>query len=82
MSGAGKLDRREFVGTVGVAAVAAFLPLAVGAREPMKPASSPEVLSDGTIDDMWGVYPRYADPIGYGRAHEEINLVAEPLAAL
>ncbi len=82
MSRGPKLDRREFVGTLSVAAVTAFLPLTVGARHPTKSASSPELLSDWTIDDMWGVYPRYADPIGYGCAHNEIDVVAEPLAAL
>jgi hypothetical protein len=25
------------------------------------------LLADWHIDDMWGVYPRYAEPIAYGR---------------
>ncbi len=82
MSRGPKLDRREFVGTVGVAALTAFLPLTVSAQVPGRPTASPEVLSDWTIDDMWGVYPRYADSIGYDRAHDENNVAAEPLAAL
>ena len=82
MSMGPKLDRREFVGTVGVAAVTAFLPLAVGAQSPVRSTSSREILSDWTIDDMWGVYPRYADPIGYGRAHDDFDGALEPLAAL
>ena len=37
-------------------------------------------LADWTIDDMWGVYPRYAEPIGYGRAHvvRELHAQADP----
>jgi len=66
--GAG-MNRREFVGSValvtGGIAVSAVVP---GVSPPAMAAQSPPAtLSDWTIDDMWGVYPRYADPIGYGR---------------
>jgi hypothetical protein len=35
-------------------------------------------LADWTIDDMWGVYPRPSESIGYGRPRGD----GEPLAAV
>ncbi len=36
------------------------------------------LLDDWTIDDMWGVYPRPSEPIGYGRPREDGELRAAP----
>jgi len=33
-------------------------------------------LADWTIDDMWGVYPRPSEPIGYGRPRGDGELLA------
>ena len=68
MSGT-KLDRREVIVGAGALAVAACLP-AVGDAPPR--AS----LTDWHIDDMWGVYPRPSEPIGYGRPRGDGELVA------
>ncbi len=55
-----RVDRRAFVaiaaGAVAQVAVARILP----------PSSEP-ALSDWTIDDVAGHWPRYAERIGYGR---------------
>jgi hypothetical protein len=32
--------------------------------------------ADWHVDDMWGVYPRPSEPIGYGRPHGDGELVA------
>jgi hypothetical protein len=63
------IDRREFLGAAGGVFAAAFTPLAsiVPAGPVAAAVSGPELLNDWTIDDMWGVNPRYADAIGYGR---------------
>lgn len=62
------LDRRQFMLGLGAVAAASVLPLTVaaGGAGPAEPA-----LTDWTIDDMWGVYPRYADRIPFGRQREE-----------
>ena len=71
------LDRREFVvGAVSVAAVAC-LPLALGVAAPAVGSAAPRAtLRDWHIDDMWGVYPRPSESIGYGRPHGDGELVA------
>jgi hypothetical protein len=73
------LDRREFIATAGVAVGVACLPTglavavaAVGETEPQA------TLADWTIDDMWGVYPRPSEAIGYGRPRGD----GESLAAM
>jgi hypothetical protein len=55
-------DRRELIVAAGAAAAVAYLPAAafaaqVGAAQPK--------LADWHIDDMWGVYPRPSEPIGF-----------------
>lgn len=64
------MNRRAFIGGAALAAggiaVSAAMPWTsapVGAEQPTL-----ATLSDWSIDDMWGVYPRYAEPIGYPRA--------------
>jgi hypothetical protein len=56
------VDRRVFAGILGLAAAQ------IAAARVLPPWFEP-ALSDWTIDDMAGTRPRYAEPIGYGRAH-------------
>lgn len=98
-SGAGEpasMERREFLGAASLAAggiafsaavpwAATAPPAAAASRAaPSVPAASaPGRLEDWTIDDVWGAYPRYADPIGFGRRPEESPAgaaAADPLA--
>lgn len=60
---AAALNRREFLAAAAAATAAASLPVPALAAAPI---DRPQPLEDWTIDDMWGVYPRYAEPIGYG----------------
>lgn len=63
------LNRRRFMRAAGGTLAAAALPLtALGSARPPEPAAPSEKLGDWTIDDVWGAYPRYADPIGHGRS--------------
>ncbi len=84
--GAGRVDRREFICkatlVAGGIAVTAAMPWP-GGRAAGEPLGS--LLDDWTIDDQWGAYPRYADPIGFGRRAEggrDALAAAEPLAAV
>lgn len=62
------LDRRDFIVGAGAAAAAACLPVALATRAPSVGTATPRAtLTDWHIDDMWGVYPRPSEPIGYGR---------------
>ena len=75
-----QLDRREFIGTLGMTAgaviAASVAPLAARAASdvpPAGPAPAPAIeplvlhpAADGwDVDDMWGQRPRYAHPIPY-----------------
>ena len=45
-------------------------------------AAKPQAtLADWHIDDMWGVYPRPSEPIGYGRPHGDGEILAAVAAA-
>jgi len=71
------LDRREFIATAGAAVAVACLPVALAVAVPSVGEAAPLAkLADWTIDDMWGVYPRPSEPIGYGRPHGDGELVA------
>jgi hypothetical protein len=60
MSTKRSLDRREFIAAAGSAAAVAYLPFAsLAAAPPVGAAESKELLADWSIDDQWGVYPRY-----------------------
>lgn len=63
------IDRRELVSLSGAAVAAALLPLptVLDARPAVEPALQTELMTDWSIDDMWGACPRYAEAIGYGR---------------
>jgi hypothetical protein len=76
MSGT-SFDRREFIVGAGALATAACLPVALAAAEPVVGDATPRAtLTDWHIDDMWGVYPRPSEAIGYGRPRGDGELVA------
>jgi hypothetical protein len=77
------IDRRVFLGSGAAVCAVSLLPLpAYAMPSPADPAPvTPNLLTDWTIDDMWGVYPRYADPIGYGRLRSETRVAAAPVDA-
>jgi hypothetical protein len=57
---AGTLSRRDVIVAAGAAAVAVYLPFADGAAAPAVGAPQPaDLAADWSIDDQWGVYPRY-----------------------
>lgn len=79
------IDRRSFLGSVGMMAGAvvatSLVPLSIVhavTQLPLSPAP------EGTwhVDDMWGHWPRYAHPIGYGHVQSaQASLLehAEPI---
>jgi len=76
------LDRREFIAAAGAVAATACLPIALAAATPGLGAAAPSAtLTDWHIDDMWGVYPRPSEPIGYGRPHGDGEGYTATLAA-
>lgn len=82
MSSDATLDRREFIAGAGAVAAAACLPIALAAAEPAVGSAEPRaMLADWHVDDMWGVYPRPHEAIGYGRPHGDGELAAAVAAA-
>jgi hypothetical protein len=76
MSGT-SFDRREFIVGAGALAIATSLPVALAAAEPAVGDATPRAtLADWHVDDMWGVYPRPSEAIGYGRPHGDGELLA------
>lgn len=75
------LDRREFIAGVGAVAAGACLPIALAAAEPAVRGAEPRALTDWHVDDMWGVYPRPHEAIGFGRPHGDGELAAAVAAA-
>jgi len=77
-----KSDRRDFIVGAGALAIAASLPVALAAAAPAVGDATPRAkLTDWHIDDMWGVYPRPSEAIGYGRPHGDGEVVAAVAAA-
>jgi hypothetical protein len=75
-------DRREFIVGAGAFVVAASLPVALAAAAPAVGDATPRAtLTDWHVDDMWGVYPRPHEAIGYGRPHGDGELVASAAPA-
>jgi hypothetical protein len=71
------LDRREFIAGTGAVAAVACLPIALATAAPSVGDTTPRAtLADWHVDDMWGVYPRPSEAIGYGRPHGDGELVA------
>lgn len=77
------IDRRVFLGSGAAVCAVSLLPLpAYAVPSSADPAHGmPKMLTDWTIDDMWGVYPRYSDPIGYGRPQSDVLVAAAPVDA-
>jgi hypothetical protein len=71
------IDRRELIIGAGAVAAAACLPVALAVAAPAAGSDSPRAtLADWHVDDMWGVYPRPHEAIGYGRPRDEAPLAA------
>jgi hypothetical protein len=76
------MDRRDFCSKLALAAAGTFvanaLPFspALAAAEVTTPEAS---FGTGSVDDIFGSYPSYAEPIGYGRPqlHAMTQSVAE-----
>jgi hypothetical protein len=79
----GRLNRRDFIGGVGLASGGLVVSMAVPWAEAVE-AARPTLarLSDWSIDDMWGVYPRYAEPIAYGRTRAPVATTVGSIDAL
>jgi hypothetical protein len=75
-------NRREFMLAAGAAAVAyaPLMSLASGASAVGAPQPSAPPLEDWTIDDMWGVWPRYAEAIGFAPPPEAAPALAHVAA--
>jgi hypothetical protein len=58
------LSRRKFLQAAGSGAVLTAMPLPLAAAAVAVTAQ----MDDWTIDDMWGVYPRYSEAIGFGKS--------------
>ena len=72
------VNRRVFLGSAAAASAVSLLPLPATAAA--APAAAAPLLGDWTIDDMWGVYPRYADAIAYGRP-ADVDVAVDPIDA-
>jgi hypothetical protein len=71
--------RREFIAGAGAVAAVACLPVALATTAPAVGDATPcATLADWHVDDMWGVYPRPSEPIGFGRPRGD----GEPIAAV
>jgi hypothetical protein len=75
------LDRRELIAGAGAVVAIACLPVALATAPAVGDAVPRATLADWHVDDMWGVYPRPSEPIGYGRPHGDGELVATVAAA-
>jgi len=76
------LDRRELIAGAAAVVAVASLPIALGAEAAAVGSAVPRAtLTDWHVDDMWGVYPRPHEAIGYGRPHGDGELLAGVHAA-
>jgi hypothetical protein len=81
------IDRRSFLGSVGMMAGAAvatsLVPLSAVHAVPVGELSLSAAGPSGGwhVDDICGHWPPYAHPIGYGRPHVAVSLAAhaEPI---
>jgi hypothetical protein len=77
------VSRRVLMGAAVAASAVSMLPLpaSVAAAVASPFGKSPERLTDWTIDDMWGVYPRYAERIDYGRPWTDVDVHIDAIDA-
>jgi hypothetical protein len=83
------VGRRSFLVSMGMMAGAvmatSLVPLStVHAIAQLPGSAAPDEAGEGTwdVDDMWGHWPRYAHPIGYGHvqsAHVSVVAHADPI---
>jgi hypothetical protein len=72
MSTPQRIDRREFMVGVAATGLAVTLPVALAVSTPAVGAPAPRAaLADWHVDDMWGVYPRPHEAVGFGRPHSD-----------
>lgn len=70
MSASEGIDRREFMVGLTAAGLVVALPVALAVPAPAVGAPAPSApLADWHVDDMWGVYPRPHEAVGFGRPH-------------
>ncbi|HZF32161.1 MAG TPA: hypothetical protein VE907_23795 [Gammaproteobacteria bacterium] len=74
----GQIDRRGFIVAAGAAAVAVYAPFGGDAvAAPAVGAAAPKaLLTDWSIDDQWGVYPRYDAIPSAPRQNDDARLAA------
>jgi hypothetical protein len=80
------IDRRSFLSSVGMMAGAvvatSLVPLSTVHAVAQLPVSSSEPEGTWHVDDMWGHWPRYSHPIGYGHVqstHGSLLAHADPI---
>lgn len=79
MSATFGLDRREFLAGAAATGLAVTLPVALARAVPAVGGPTPSAkLADWHVDDMWGVFPRPHEAVGFGRPRGD----GEPLAAV
>lgn len=65
------IDRRELLVAAGAVAAVVYLPMAAAAARPVGASTPRQSLTDWHIDDMWGVYPRPSEAIGFAPPRDE-----------
>jgi hypothetical protein len=74
------LDRRQVLRGIGATTAIGLTPL--GAFAALAPAAEPTVdhrANDRHVDDIWGLYPRYSQNIGFGRRRNESIQAQQPV---
>jgi hypothetical protein len=74
------LSRRELLSTAGAVAATVLLPLPAASSPPL--ATRGARVTDWRAEDVWGLYPRYAEPIDFARPRDAAVFEVEPLDAL
>jgi hypothetical protein len=69
---ASPIDRREFIAGAAGVALCVSLPVSVAAAGQDAGSATPSAkLADWHVDDMWGVYPRPHEAVGFGRPQRD-----------
>jgi hypothetical protein len=78
---ASALDRREFLSAAAATVLTPALSL-VPAGPVAAAVSGPQLWADWHVDDQWSGFPRYGEPIGFGRrdavARPQVHPADEP----
>ena len=79
MSERDRIDRREFMVVAASAAAVAYLPFGSFAAPAVGAARQSELLAEWSIDDQWGVVPRWdAIPCKPHQANDELLAAVHP----